>query len=345
MKKIIYMMLLFSVLFVAGCGKKKKSDKEIQTTVDTVAVEVIEVQPQVFSEYGEYFGEISAIEEASLVCLAGGKVESVSAREGAYVKAGQSLAKINAQKAINAFETAKLNEKIASDNYERMKKHLEEGNASQLAVDQAHLGWLNSKSALLDANRIRKSALCITPISGTVVSRYIEPHQETGPGTPTFTVSKLHRLKINFGIPEGEMMGVKEGNTAEITVSVYPEKTWEGKIKRLSRQANKRMRTFAAEIHLRNPDRLLKPGLTAHIRLLRQTLKDQIVLPTGSIQTRGDEHYVMLEMKNHAVKRQVELGTSNETHTQIVSGLKPGDRLILKGGSQVAEGTPVKILQ
>lgn len=332
-------------LVISDCSKKENSDgSDSETVQDTIPVSVLTLEEQDFLEYGEYYGNVQGINEATIICYAGGSVEKVFVKEGAYVKKGSSLARIDADRIAAGYETATLNEKIARDNYERLKRHLETGNASQVAVDQAHLGWLNSKTKRIEAEKARKGALCTTPIGGIVTSRFIDLHQELPPGTPAFTITQLHKVKVTIGIPESEIEGVKEGNEAEVSFSIFPGRTWNGKVNRITREASKVSKTFQAVLNIDNKDRAIKPGLTAYVKLNLLESKNQIIVPTSAILTEGKENYVIVMEDNKAVKRSVELGVSNKNQTVVKGGLEKGSHLIIKGHHILSDGSLVKVI-
>ncbi|MGD9200581.1 MAG: efflux RND transporter periplasmic adaptor subunit [Chitinispirillia bacterium] len=349
--KTIKILAVLSISFLYLCfnGCTKNEAKEVpvlQTIQDTVPVTIMKLEPEDFIEFGEYYGKVSPIQEASIVCFAGGYVEELDAKEGNKVNGGQSLAKIDSKKATANLEIVLLNERLAKDSYERAKKHFSDGNASKVSVDQAHLAWLNSKAARIDAQKVHRGALCISPISGVIISRYIDLHQEISPGTSTFHVAQLYKMKIIIGIPENEIIGVKEGNIADVTVDIFTDRKWTGTISRISREVNPQTRTFTAEVYINNHDRALKPGLTAHVKLIRRVLKNQIVVSTNLIRTDGDDNFIMVADKNNtAAVYDVLVGASNATHSIIKKGLASGSTIIVKGNHLVSNGTPIKIFQ
>ena len=342
----VVVIVCLTLLVLSGCLKKENLDgSESETLQDTVPVSILTLEEQDFLEYGEYYGNVQGINEATIICYAGGSVEKINVKEGARVKKGASLARIDAARITAGCETAALNEKIAKDNYERLKKHLETGNASQVAVDQAHLALLNSKSMRIEAQKAKKGALCITPIEGMVTSRFIELHQELAPGTPAFTVTQLYKVKVTVGIPESEIEGVKEGNEAEVSFSIFPGRIWRGKVSRITQEASKMSKTFQAVLHVDNKDRAIKPGLTAYVKLNLLESKNRIVIPTSAILTEGKENYVMVMESNKAAKKNIVLGTSNKNQTVVKSGLDEGSYLIIKGHHILSDGSLVKVIK
>ncbi len=342
MARRILLFLGFTLLILPFACKKEKKKVEDKLTVP---VSVIRVTRGVFVEYGDYYGSVRGIEEAELICTSGGFVEKIDVKEGSKVKAGQSLAKIDSRKAINQCETAELNQKIALDNYQRQLKFLKSGTASQVAVDRAHLAYLNSKTNFMNAERAKKGALCISPISGIVVAKYIDEFEELPPGSPTFVVADIEKLKITIGIPENDIPGIKEYNDAVITFNNYPDRTWKGRLVSFSRKTSPKLLTFQAEIHIDNPDGLILSGTTANVHLTRRILRNQIIIPTNTLLTIDDSTYVM-GVRNNKVKRiPVKTGVSNTTHTVILSGLNTGENIIVEGVHLVSDASLVKIIK
>jgi RND family efflux transporter MFP subunit len=347
MKNAIAIPLALLGLFILGCQRPPAGDPAAPATESAgqapVAVEVLTVQPSDFVEYGEYYGKVAGLEEKTLISAAGGAVEAIAVKEGDPVFKGQSLGRIDSDRIRTAFEVAQLNERIARENHLRQQQFFQDGNASRLSVDQAELAWLNSKSALLEAEKMLEGALCITPIDGVVTSRFIELHQEVAPGSRTFTVARLDRVRIGIGIPEQEIGGVSIGNEAEVSFAMIPGRAWRGRLARVSKEVAADTLTFQAEILVDNPDRAILSGITAKIRLRRHSLKNQITVPSQAILTSGEETYVMVEKDNRARKLPVVPGPADNTRTVILQGLPAGSSLIIEGNHLVTDGAQVKV--
>jgi RND family efflux transporter MFP subunit len=349
MKNAMVIPLALLGLLILGCqkppagGAGTSAAAAIRQASGPVAVQVLTVEPSDFVEYGEYYGKVAGLEEKTLLSAAGGSVEAISVREGDLVAKGQSLGRVDSARVRTAYETALLNERIARENHGRQKQFYDDGNASRLAVDQAELAWLNSKSALLEAEKMLEGAMCVTPIGGVVISRFIELHQELAPGSRTFTVARLDRVRIAIGIPEQEIAGVSIGSEAEVSFAMVPGRTWRGSLTRVSREVSAETLTFQAEILVDNPDRAILSGITARVRLKSRPLRNQIAVPSQAILTSGDQAYVMVEQDSRARKVPVVPGPTDNTRTVILDGLGAGSRLITEGNHLVQDGSEVKV--
>lgn len=341
---IITIILLTCGALVTGCARKSHAEEIGKQKDEKIAVKVVAIGVDTFVEYGTYYGRISPLNEAKLICYSGGRVEALRAAEGTWVKKGSSLASIDSAKAKILLETAKLQESIALKNLTQTKKHLKDGNASQLAVDQAHLAYLGAKSQRIDAQKNYRGALAITPLSGIVTFRSISLYQELSPGYPTFSVAQISTMKISIAIIESDAPYVLPGSEVTLTTALHPEKKWSGTINTIAREASSSDRTFKAEIYIGNKDGVLKAGATGIVRLALRVHENAVVIPTDAIRTDGVQHSVMVALENGKVQRRIiEAGPQSDTKTLVKSGLYVGDRLIIKGHQLVSDGMTVRI--
>jgi membrane fusion protein, multidrug efflux system len=344
-KSGIKILAVIFILTIVNCSGEKSENNQNGNEQNIIPVKVMTLEPDNFTEIGEYYGRVSGINEAALICISGGTVERINVKEGDFVTKGTSLGKIESDSAIANYEMAQLNERIAFEDYERNQQFLQSGNASRVEVDRSNLTYLQSKSALIQAKENYDSALCIAPIDGIVVSRHIDLYQELPPGSPSFTIAQLDKLKITIGIPEKEMSGVEEGNKAVVHVDMFPDQEFEGELVRLSREISTRTLKFEAEIQIDNPDMQIMSGVTALVILERRKLQDQIIIPTAAILIEGNTRYVMTANRDRAKQVFIEVGPSNKTHTVILSGLVPGDKLIIEGNALVKNNSEIKIIE
>lgn len=310
-----------------------------------VPVRVIAAERRDFVEYGEYFGETRGISQATLSVGAGGRVSAILVDEGDRVSAGDSLAEIDRERAETRHRTAVLAEKLARENYEREQRFLREGNSFQLKVDQAHLDWLQARSNLLDAERLRDDALAVTPISGTVVARHIEVNDELEGGDLTFHLADLSRMKITIGVPEADIAGVRELNRAEVRFSSFPDRSFSGVPTSFSRLRSDRTLTFRVTLEIENPEELILVGQTARVRLELRRHPDVVVVPNRAVFIRNNRSYVMVVEEGIAHEIPVETGVSDSTGTVIRDGLTEGNLLVADGFNRLGDGSLVSVVE
>ena len=122
----------------------------------------------------------------------------------------------------------------------------------------------------------------------------------------------------------------------------------EGTISYVAATVNARNRTFLVELEMPNPDGMIKPQMVANVGLVRQTIKDAVVIPQEAL-VRVEEGYVVFVVEGDGeaavvVSRAVEIGASQRNEVAIESGLSAGERLIVVGQQQVAAGDRVNVV-
>jgi RND family efflux transporter MFP subunit len=333
---------MLTLLFT--CAEKQSNGE--QKRDETVNVSVMTLTPQIFTEEGIYFGIIQPVETANLICYGGGRVEKINAFEGQKVKKGVSLARIDSERALSALGSAKAQVNITKSTLEQTKRHLQNGNSSQLAVDQQNLTYLNARSSYVDALKSYRGAFAVTPISGIVTKKFIDIFQELPPNTQTFTISRLDTIKISIGITETDIYHVDEGSKATLTIPMINGRIWYGSIKNLAKAAGLEDRVFTAEVYFGNKDKSLKPGISAKVQLSLMTYDSAVVIPTDIITTEGIQSSVMVvDSAMYAHRRFIQTGSQSDTNTFVKKGLSFGERVITDGFQLVREKTRVKIVQ
>ena len=335
----------FFLVWVISCDKGAVEQEDTPQEERSIPVRVQVLEGENFVEYGEFLGQIRGINQAPLISYAGGRVLKISGKEGQRVKAGDRLCDIEGASHDVQWKSAKLASRIADSTLKRRKTAVERGAASRLQLDQAQGEVLASQKRVLDAKKIRDGAFCISPIGGTIVERLIRDFQVLPQGSQTFVVADLSKLVIQFGIPENEIQGYKVGSPVRVSLSAYPGKTWEGAISSLAQSVNEKGRTFLAEAEIANEGGILKPGLTARLKVERFSFQDQVVIPQSSILTSGKEQFVYIVEGNQARKRAVSVLAANKQRSVIRSGLKKGQKLIIAGQLLAGDGAPVRELK
>lgn len=335
---------LVLVVALSGCSPKKAPVTEAEPNA-AIPVTVRGVSESVFVEYGEYFGRTEPAAGAQLVVPAGGRVQAVRVAEGDAVSAGQSLGSVSLDRAQAAYETAALNERIARDVYTNQKKFHEAGNVSRLVMDQAELAWRGAVNNRLDAERSLAGARCESPLSGIVLSRRIELHDEVPPGGIAFSVGEISSLLIRIGVSEADISSLRTGVEARISSSAYPGEEWTGRIERIDREPSAKTLTYTAVVRLDNADRRILPGVTAKVVVPRRRVEQAIVVPSEAIISDSSGAYAMVARSEADawVARSVPVvrGVGVEGSTLVLRGLSAGDRLIVEGNHLLKDGAPI----
>ncbi|MCB9228532.1 MAG: efflux RND transporter periplasmic adaptor subunit [Deltaproteobacteria bacterium] len=337
------MLILHGMTAISHATPSSEESQE-EADKDTIAVKTESIHLQNYKEFGEFFGTVEGIREANLICHNGGHVNKIYVKSGDRVRKGQQLCNIDTPIYQTRYDSAILAENLARKEHERVSRHLKNGNASEVQAEKSKLDWLQSTTRRLEAKKMLDSASCESPIDGIVTTVNIRLFEEIPPGSPSIGIADISEVRLVVGLPESEANLYTKGRPVIVSLNSDTESQWEGTLDNVALRMNQNNKTFAAEIFVKNHDLRLRPGLTVRARILKYDLKDQVVIAPESILIRSNEKVVMVREGNTAQLHPVKVLTSYGNKAVIESGLKAGDELIIKGHSQVVEGSPLRVI-
>jgi multidrug efflux pump subunit AcrA (membrane-fusion protein) len=190
----------------------------------------------------------------------------------------------------------------------------------------------------LAASTLAKTQLR-APISGTVIAKLSSTGSLVSVGTPVYRVGNIDTLKVVLPVPDREIFAWKEGEI--VAMELYGQ-TRNGKVVKIYPATNQGTGTIGVEVHIGNPRHDWFAGQVVKARKTIQG-KEGIYVPVEAVISRGQgDAHVFLNVGGKAVKTAVSIGEINGNRLEIVSGLKEGDKLIVKGVDRLFDGDPIE---
>jgi HlyD family secretion protein len=248
---------------------------------------------------------------------------------------------------VNAARYAKLvaQHATSSDSYDVAVNARNQASA-QVALDQAAI--VQHQSILDAANVNLGYTNIVSPVDGTVVSRNVTRGQTVAASfqTPTLFLiaTDLSKMQVDTNVSESDIGAVRDGELAQFSVEAFPDHVFSGSVTQV-RQAPQTVQnvvTYDVVIAVNNQDLLLKPGMTATVRIITSK-RDHVLrapdqalryVPGGlsaSSQTAGTPSPQLWTLRNgRPVRVVVGTGLDDDSFTEITSGdVKEGDRVIV----------------
>ncbi len=255
-------------------------------------------------------------------------------QQGALPRKDLDQSSVTLLQARNSFEIAKQHyEALKSGGHELQKKSA----AGQLAAAKGHhLG----AAAQLAYSEIR------SPISGVVTERPSYPGEMAAAGTPLLTVMDLSQIIAKAHVPQTDAVLLKVGDAATLEVSGL-EKPVTGKVTLISPALDANSTTIEIWVQVANPKSLLKPGMTVRVSAVAREVPDAVVVPSSAVLTGTDGATTVMVVSSDlkASQQKAEVGIRQADKVQIVSGVKPGDRVVTAGAFALPDGTQVKLIE
>jgi RND family efflux transporter MFP subunit len=226
----------------------------------------------------------------------------------------------------------------ATSNLDLKKKQYEISSGS--ALEQAKAS-INIAQANINNIKVQMENATITsPINGIVTNRNINPGEIASPGTPLLTIADTAKLKLRGTVSQESVPLLQAGGQINVTVDIYPGKTFTGTIESVGPMAVSTGEYFPIEISIPNSGDI-KPGLSAHASL-DMTSPDGVVVPLSAVVQNNGQSYVFVIKDNTAAKRIVVTGLKNDKEIQILQGIEAGEKVAVTNVNNLFDNMPVQ---
>lgn len=277
-----------------------------------------------------------------------GRIVKINAGPGQYIKEGQQLAVLQSTeigKARSESITAQARLQLAQQTLERKKRLAGERIVAQRDVQEAEAA-VASAEADVRASRSTLQALGATdnaadnsqlnlraPISGTVIERTALLGQLAEPAQPLFKIADLSTLWLNVHAFERDAVRLQSGKAARVTLPALPGQIFQAKVTLIGKQVDATSRTVPVRIAIANSTGVLRPGMSATAWVpLGESSQQIITVPAASVQRIENQWYVFIPKSNDTFElRQVGRGRDLEGEIEIVTGLRPGETVVVDG--------------
>ncbi len=287
-------------------------------------------------------------------------------QSGDIVKKNTVLAKVDSKDASNSIKeagaqvsSAQANFNKAAKDYERAQALFKSNSMTAPDFDSAKQEYENAVSQLNSAKAQQKTAEndlqdfdLKAPLSGVVLQRNVDIGSLVSPGAVGFVVADTSVMKAVFGVPDTISQGLEIGDPQKFTVQSIPNQEFSGKISEISASADTNSRVFDVKVDVDNSEGLLKVGMIASLEVNNQAASHSAALiPLSAIVKAKDDpngYAVFVLKKQDKVQtvalQTVELGKVYGNRIDVLSGLSPEDKVVVKGAAFVTDGEKVAVI-
>lgn len=319
----------------------QQSQQKAEAVIHLAPTDLVPVKPVQLSQGLAISGPLKAVNSAFIKARVAGELQGLTVREGDYVKAGETIARVDAtefqarvRQAQQQAESAKAQVDIAKRSFDNNRSLVDQGFISKTALDtslatlaSAEANYHAAQAGIDVANKSLQDTVLRSPISGQVAQRLVQPGERVAVDTRIVEVVDLSRLELEASLSAADSLSVKIGQSAHLTVEGASQPLT-AKVVRINPSAVAGSRAVLAYLAI-EPGSGLRQGLFAQGTLATGSAQT-LALPLSAVRTDKPQPYVQWVNHNLVEHQTVELGMRGEA-----------DGVAMVEVKGIAEGTPV----
>jgi membrane fusion protein (multidrug efflux system) len=319
-------------------GKNGGGPKQppVPVAVDAVATGAI-------ASYYTATATLAPENEAEILARVAGVVKTLDCEEGDRVQRGDvlltiendeymfrlrqaeaSLADIKAR--LDRLEKMKSQDLVSVEEYETLRNDLKAAEAEEVLA-RTNLSYTR----------------VVAPFSGSIVARRVGVGQNITAGAPLFQLSDFDPLLARIYVPAKQFNLLEPDQPVDLVLE-SDDTRLEGRIKLINPTIDPNSGTIKVTVEIRNYPAGVRPGDFAQVRIVTERREGSTLVPRIAVVTDRGEQVVYVSADSTAERRVVELGFQDDQNAEIVSGVSPGEQVIVKGQRSLKHGSPIKIL-
>jgi len=365
MKKLAYLSIILSL--AAACSNKpkdkateladlKKQQAEINAKITALEaqtgtkpvqkstdVSAVTVKSSTFTNYVDLQGKIDAQDNVTAYPQSSAAITAINVKVGDHVKKGEILVQLDNSVLRQNIAQAEIQVQLMQTLYNRQKNLWDQKIGTEVQFLQAQTNLESAQKQVATLRQQSDLYRIVSPISGTVDQMDLKLGQIATPGATGIRVVNADILKVKADVPESYASTVHQGDNVKVVIpdandSVMAKVTFAAKV------IDPASRSFAVEIRLPH-DGKLRPNMTAILKIANYARKDVVVVPVKAVQHSEQGDYVFVNNNGTAKKINVKTGGIYGGNTEVLSGLKTGDQLIVEGATDIEDGDKINVVQ
>lgn len=379
-----YFYLIFALTFIIVIGFLYGTGI-LSPAVQVEVTNVAQIYPSQTFTLLNASGYVVAQRKAAVASKITGRLVSLSVEEGSRIKAGQVIARMESEDIIAQRDQAEANLNVtrytleqaraelheATLSFHRLKELLELGFVSKAeydasearykkamaAVSAAEASVRANTAALQAANVALEYTLIRAPFNAVVLTKNADVGDivtpigaAAGAKAAVVTIADMNSLQVEADVSESNLHLLKMGQPCEIQLDALPDSRFRGAVHMIVPTADRTKATVMLKIRFIDKDIRILPEMSAKVAFLSREVKSgeqkpHTAINTSAVITRNSKKFVFLIKENHVIKTQIITGTTFGDTIEILSGVKTGDRVVLKPLEKMRDGRRIKIIE
>lgn len=305
-------------------------------------VEVAEARLQTLQDSIAVIGSLAAQESVVVAADTAGRIVAVSARDGATVKAGDELFRLDGALLEAEMRDADARLRLAQTNHERNRTLARNNTVAQSNLDQSKAELDQAQSAKDLASEKVNRLTVRAPFDGALGFRQVSVGAFVTAGMPLVSLDQITSLKVTFAVPERYFTTLAVGQSVDVTADAVPGKGFVATITAISPVVDVNGRALQVQAALDNTGLALRPGMLVRASVMGAR-REAVTVSEAAIVPQGNSSVIFSVQDGKAKRQVVTTGQRRDGWVEITSGLSAGTQVVSAGATRLADGAAVKV--
>lgn len=356
-KRMILMLVITGLVLGAVFGLKAFGTYMMNQAVNNTpppaaSVSSAEVQQDNWVRSLTAVGTVRPVNGVMITSEVPGIVRELAFSSSQIVKQGAILARLDSAQDRAQLDALRAAARLAELEYQRFQELFRQGSISRSELDRRESERDQAAAAAAAQQELVEKKTLRAPFTGKLGIRQVDLGQYLAAGTPVVAISQADPIYVDFALPEKHMFLIRDGLEVEVNLSALPDKTFTGAVTATETGVDAGTRNFNVRATFPNPDRLLRPGMFADVRIQLDSTDPVLVVPRTAVRFApyGNSVFVIETGTTEAgdeiltvSERLVRLGRQRGDMVAISEGLELGERVVTSGLLKLRNGASVKI--
>ncbi|MDQ2670616.1 MAG: efflux RND transporter periplasmic adaptor subunit, partial [Gemmatimonadota bacterium] len=275
-------------------------------------------------------GQIEPMQSIQLTPEVDGRITAILMREGAEVRRGAPLFRIDDAEMRQQLIRAEAERDLARQALERTKGLIAQKAASQADLEQAE-ATARSTAASYELLRLQVERSTVrAPFSGVLGSRSVSLGDYVTSSTPLVSLQTVNPQRATFQVPERYAEALRRGQRVRFTVAALPEREFVGVVDFVDPVVQLPARSITVKAEVPNPDRQLQGGMFIEAALATETRPGAVMIPEEAVLPLQGSNYVWVVQENGTVtRRETTLGIRRPGEVEVRAGIAAGEQVVV----------------
>lgn len=339
--------LLSAFLVLAACAAPEPAEDAAQDDAKVVRkVKTAEAAMVTMGVPARAEAVLQAHARIEIMAEIGGVLEKKHAESGTYVEKGQVLYELDQSDLKSGLVRAELAKERVLMEMNNAKAQLREEDTS--AIDMMKISLKEAELAISDARRSLEKTIIRSPIAGVITELSdAVVGQQISPGQRLVQVEQTEPLFAHAEVTEKDMLALESREELSIYLPAL-DATVSGKAVSITAAAAGQQSGFRFKVEVMPgaSDLTLRPGMSAHVIIDESPAKETLAIPNAAVLLEDGASYVYrVTADGKAAKTPIEIGRMNQDASEVLGGLRLGDRIVVVGQSLLEDGDAVEVME